>query len=91
MLDLLQKLYIEKVLKRFSMKNFKRGLLSLRYGISLSKMICPTTSEEIQHMSRIPYVSAIGSLIYAMLCTRSDIILTVSVMSRYQSNLDKEH
>ena len=33
MLGLSQKLYIEKVLKRFSMKNFKREFLPLRYGI----------------------------------------------------------
>ena len=71
MLDLSQKLYIEKMLKRFSMKNFKRGLLPLRHGIHLSKMICLTTFEEIQCMSRIPYASVIGSLMYAMLCTRS--------------------
>ena len=47
MLGLSQKLYIEKVLKRFSMKNFKREFLSLRHGINLSKMMCPTTSEEV--------------------------------------------
>ena len=47
MLDLLQKLYIEKVLKRFSIKNFKRDLLPLRYGINLSKTMCSTTSEEV--------------------------------------------
>ena len=47
MLGLSQKLYIEKVLKRFSMKNSKRGLLSLRYGISLFKIMCPTTFEEV--------------------------------------------
>ena len=44
MLGLLQKLYIEKVLKRFNLKNSKRDLLPLRHGISLSKIMCPTTS-----------------------------------------------
>ena len=42
-------------------------------------------------MSRISYASAIGSLIYAMLCTQFDIALAVGVASRYQSNLDEEH
>ena len=91
MLDLSQKLYIEKVLKRFSMKNSKRDLLPLRHGIRLSKMMCLTTSKKVQHMSRIPYASAIQSLMYVILCTRSDITLIVSVTSRYQSNLDEEH
>ena len=44
MLGLSQKLYIEKVLKRFNMKNSKRGLLPIRHGINLSKMMCSTTS-----------------------------------------------
>ena len=47
MLGLSQKLYIEKLLKRFNIKNSKRKLLSLRYGINLFKMMCPTTSEEV--------------------------------------------
>ena len=73
------------------MKNSKRGLLPLRYGIRLSKMVCPITSKEIECMSRIPYASTIGSLMYAMLCIQSDIILAVSVISRFQLNLDKEY
>ena len=42
-----QKLYIEKVLKKFSIKNSKRELLLLRHGINLFKMMCPTISEEV--------------------------------------------
>ena len=42
-------------------------------------------------MNRILYASAIGSLIYAMLYTWPDIVLAVSVMSKYQSNPDEEH
>ena len=42
-------------------------------------------------MSRIPYVSTIGSLMYAMLYTRPDIVLIVSITSRYQSNPSEEH
>ena len=91
MLDLSQKLYIEKVLNRFSMKNSKKRLSPLKHGIHLSKMMCLTTSRKIQRMSRIPYASTIGSLIYVMLCTRPDVVLTVSVMSRYQSNPSEEH
>ena len=81
-------MYIEKMLKRFRMENFKRRLLSLRHGIYLSKKMYPDTPEEIQRMSKILYVSAIESLMYVMLCTRSDITFAVSVMSIYQSNPD---
>ena len=42
-------------------------------------------------MRRIPYASAVGSLMYAMLCTRPDICYAVGVVSRYQSNPGQEH
>ena len=42
-------------------------------------------------MSKISYASAIGSLMYAILCTRSDIAHAVSVTSRYQSNPGEEY
>ena len=47
LIGLSQHMYIEEVLKRFSMKNSKRDLFSLRYGIHLSKKMCPDTPEEI--------------------------------------------
>lgn len=91
LIGLSQQMYIEDVLKRFNMENSKRGLLPLRHGINLSKTLCPKTPEERERMSRIPYASAIGSLMYAMLCTRPDIAHAVSVTSRYQSNPGEEH
>ena len=42
-------------------------------------------------MKVIPYASAIGSIKYAMLCTRPDVNLAVSLVGRYQSNPGKEH
>ena len=38
-----------------------------------------------------PYASAVGSLMYAMLCTRPDICYVVGVVSRYQSNPRLDH
>jgi hypothetical protein len=42
-------------------------------------------------MSRVPYSSTIGSLMYAMVCTRPDIAHAVGVVSRYTNNPGKEH
>jgi hypothetical protein len=42
-------------------------------------------------MSHVPYVSAVGSLMYAMVCTRPYISHVVGVLSRYMSKLGKEH
>ena len=42
-------------------------------------------------MAKIPYASACGSLMYAMVATRPDIAHAVGVVSRYMSNLGKKH
>ena len=42
-------------------------------------------------MSHVPYASVVGSLMYAMVCTRLDIAHAVGVLSRFMSNLGKEH
>ena len=42
-------------------------------------------------MRGISYASAVESLMYAMLCTRSDIYFAVGMVSRYQSEPGEEH
>lgn len=42
-------------------------------------------------MSIIPYSSVVGSLMYAMVCTRLDIAYAVGMVSRFLSNLGKAH
>jgi len=91
LIGLSQSTYIDKVLTRFNMQCSKRGLLPFRQGIRLSKEMCPNTPEERERMAKIPYASAIGSIMYAMLCTRPDIAHAVSITSRYQSDPGEEH
>ncbi|KAA0048708.1 gag/pol protein [Cucumis melo var. makuwa] len=64
---------------------------NIRHGVHLSKEQCPKTSQEVEDMRRIPYASAVGSLMYAMLCTMSDICYAVGIVSRYQSNPGLDH
>jgi hypothetical protein len=42
-------------------------------------------------MSHVLYASAVGSLMYAMVCTRPDIAHAVGVLSKYMSKPGKEH
>jgi len=42
-------------------------------------------------MQKIPYVSAVGSLMYAQICTRPDIAFVVGVLGRYLINLGMQH
>ena len=68
------------------MDQAKKGFLPVLQGVKLSKTQCPTTSEDREKMIVIPYASAIGSIMYAMLCTRPDVCLAISLAGRYQSN-----
>ena len=52
---------------------------------------CPATADDKEEMSNIPYASAIGSIMYAMLSTRPDVALALSLTSRFQSNPGMEH
>ena len=55
-------------------------------GADLSRDDCPKNDLEKARMANVPYARAVGSLMYAMLCTRPDICQAVGVVSRYQSN-----
>nr|KAJ0191131.1 hypothetical protein LSAT_V11C800454200 [Lactuca sativa] len=55
-----QNTYLEKVLKRFSMENSKKGELTIQSNTKLSKTQSPSTEAEIAEMSRVPYASAVG-------------------------------
>ena len=57
----------------------------------LSTMQGPSTIKEKEEMEIIPYASAVGSLMYAMVCTWPDIIHAIRVVSRFLSNPVKEH
>ena len=60
-------------------------------SLSQSCYMCPKTLEEKEKMSRVPYANVVGSLIYAMMCTRLDICYVVGLVSRYKSNPGQEH
>ena len=91
MLGLSQVGYIDKVLEQFSMQNSKKRLLLFRHGVPLSDDQRPKTLEEENTMRQVPYASVVGSLMYAILCTRPDINYPVGMVSRYLSNPGPKH
>ncbi|KAJ4724838.1 Retrovirus-related Pol polyprotein from transposon TNT 1-94 [Melia azedarach] len=86
-----QEHYIEKVLERFNMSNAKVVSTPLATHFRLSTKQSPTTDKEKEDMEKVPYASAVGSLMYAMVCTRSDIAHAVGIVSRFLSNPGREH
>ena len=91
LLAMSQASYIDKILVRFGMQNSKKGNLPFRHGIHLSKEQSPKTPQQVEEIRHIPYASAVGSLMYAILCTRPDICYAVGVVSRFQSNPRLDH
>ena len=55
------------------MKNAKPIGSPLENHFKLSKEQSPKTNAEKEYMAKVPYVSTICSLMYVMICTRSDI------------------
>jgi hypothetical protein len=91
LLSLSQGTYIKKIFERFHMHNSKPFNTPMEKGSTLSLDQCPKNDEKKNQMSKVPYASAIGSLMYAMLCTRPDICFAVGMVSRYQSNPRPAH
>jgi hypothetical protein len=60
-------------------------------GCTLSQDQCPKNDEEKNQMSKVSYASAIGSLMYTMLCTCLDICIAFGMVSRYQCNPEPAH
>ena len=85
-LGLSQRGYIEKVLKRFNMHSCSSCAAPIQKGDKLSKSQCPQDEKERAEMEKVPYASAIGSLMYAQVCTRPDIAFAVNALRRYLSN-----
>ena len=63
----------------------------LRSHLKLSSKQSPSSEKEKKEMRKVPYASVVGSLMYAIVCTRYDIAHAVGVVSRFLSNPDKEH
>ncbi|KAE9603853.1 putative RNA-directed DNA polymerase [Lupinus albus] len=80
-LFLSQQKYIEKVLERFSMNDCKPVSTPLSAHFKLSSDLCPHIEEEMEHMSHFPYASAVGSLMYAMVCTGPNLAYAASMVS----------
>ncbi len=60
-------------------------------GVNLFAKQCPKTQEDEEDMSYVPYASAVGSMMYAVVCTKPDVSHAVGVLSRFMSKPGKEH
>ena len=73
LLGLSQETYIKKMLQRYHMHDCKPMDTPIERNLSLSLDMCPKSPEEKEQMFKVPYSSAIASLMYTMMCTRPNI------------------
>eukprot|EP00253_Pinus_taeda_P007058 PITA_07058 len=86
-----QRKYVETILQRFNMQDSELVKVPILVDVRLSAEQCPKTQEEEEDMSRVPYASEVGSLMYAMVYTRLDNAHVIGVLSKFMSKPGKEH
>ena len=91
LIGLCQTAYIDKILKRYGMYDSKKGYLPMEVEHGLSLGVGASTDEEKAYMKTVPYASAVGSIMYAVRCTRPDVAFAQNLVSRYQQNPGKLH
>ena len=85
-----QSSYLERVLVRFGMETSK-SVLTPTADFALSCDMAPSTDAQVADMADVPYRSAVGSLLYAAVCTRPDIAFATRCVSQYMQNPGLDH
>ncbi|CAI7800902.1 unnamed protein product [Closterium sp. NIES-53] len=75
-ITLSQSHYIGQVLEKFEMAQAKPVSTPLPFGHQLAPPTSPSSSSH-------PYAELVGSLMYAMMCTRPDLAYPISVLARF--------
>jgi hypothetical protein len=78
--------YLKEILKRFRMEDCKAIGVPLDPKTKLKKNV-----NKDDEMVKVPYQQVVGSLMYAMLCTRPDLAYPISVVSQHMANPSLEH
>ena len=73
------------------MEKSKKEFLCILQGVKLSKTQNTTTTENRKRMKVIPYASAIGSIKYAMLCTKPIVYLAMNLARGYNIDPGVDH
>jgi hypothetical protein len=90
-LHLSQRQYIINKLEEFGMSDCKPVGTPMIPGSKLSSDQSPRTEDEKAKMINVPYINAVGSLMYLATMTRPDIAYTVGVLARFNSNPGQAH
>ncbi|GJR87198.1 hypothetical protein Tco_0211209 [Tanacetum coccineum] len=87
LIGLSQNAYMDTILNRYKIDNSKRGTIPMQEILDLNKSQGAQTSKEVNRMKNVPYASAVGSIMYAVRCTRPDVAFPQNLTSQFQQNL----
>jgi hypothetical protein len=90
-ISLSQRQYILDILERFGMSDCNSVGTPLPPGTKLSKSMGPDSPEEVEFMRNVPYLSALGAILYLATMTRPDISYAVGYLGRFSSNPGPKH
>jgi histone deacetylase 1/2 len=78
--------YLKEILKRSRMEDCKAIEVPFDPKTKSKKIV-----NKDDEMIKFPYQQSMGSLMYTMLCTRSDLAYSISVVSQHMANPSLEH
>jgi hypothetical protein len=79
------------MLKRYGMDKCATTHVPFAKGDKFGLHQFPKNQLELDQMKNISYASAVGSIIYAQVCTRPDLAFVARMLGRYQSNPGEVH
>ncbi len=86
-----QEQYLRDMLTTFNMQDCKPVATPEMPGLQLSKSMCNSSDSARAEMASVPYRSAVGKLMYPMLCTRPDLANAVRQVSKFLEAPGPEH
>ena len=86
-----QRSYIERMVEKFRLTNAKRVSTPMDPGITFSKDQSPSTPTQEFRMRDVPYVQAIGSVLWPVVISRPDAAFAIGVLSQFIQNPGQAH
>jgi hypothetical protein len=83
--------YTQDLLERFGFASSSPVSMLMDLSVSLSAAHAPATPKDEAFMWTVPYVSAVGALMYLAIATHPDIAFAVGVLCRFMANPGPEH
>src|ERR1700678_3037123 len=85
-ISLSQHSYIDSIITRFNFNNLNPLSIPMDPSVPLSRSQSPTKIKDLAKMKSVPYREAVGSLMYAAMGTRPDIVFAMSTVAQFSEN-----